>query len=97
MYTLQLCNDIRANRVLIDPETAKRLTGLMLQGIVTPTLISNSTLDAALTLSDTLNTTLTHSNTKCNFNALSKHNLVLDTTLTNSDTLNTTLTRSDAF
>jgi hypothetical protein len=31
LYTLQLCNDIRANRVLIDYETAKRLTALMMQ------------------------------------------------------------------
>jgi hypothetical protein len=31
LYTLQLCNDIRNNRILIDYETAKRLTALMMQ------------------------------------------------------------------
>ncbi|CAI8021794.1 Band 4.1-like protein 2 [Geodia barretti] len=31
LYTLQLCNDIRNNRILVDYETAKRLTALMMQ------------------------------------------------------------------
>ena len=33
MYTLQLCQDIKENRVLTDRETATRLTALMLQGV----------------------------------------------------------------
>lgn len=32
LYCLQLCRDIRANRVLTDRETATRLSALMLQG-----------------------------------------------------------------
>ena len=33
-FCLQLCQDIKENRVLTDRETAIRLTALMLQGIV---------------------------------------------------------------
>ena len=33
LYCLQLCDDIRANRVHVDRETAIRLTALMLQGV----------------------------------------------------------------
>lgn len=33
LYCLQLCDDIRANRVHVDRETAIRLTALMLQGM----------------------------------------------------------------
>ena len=33
-YCLQLCSDIKDNRVLVDRETSWRLTALMLQGTV---------------------------------------------------------------
>ena len=67
LYCLQLCRDIRANRVLTDRETATRLSALMLQGTSVSSALSTESYPHVGKLATTQYLNPTHTHTVRNF------------------------------